>query len=370
MDLKDMLMSRVRSIFGTKRLTTVLEIEQMELLDSELVGNASSEFERNLKVKNAPQISKNYFFAIKEDARQEIWNNLLFFKDTILSSDEMKRIKEAEETGEIGGTAFICTAEMGSDGKIQSTIIATKNSCSRLTTDSDGNKCYQESRMVNGRMQTIINDEKQGSLLINGNFNQAQIDKIRKFSNSNVEKMSNIKEFESESEKAAYIHVLQQRGAAAQVDVNDKEKYSTGGSGRVSKEDGTLSEVNFVFDKNKQNQPPVIISLNRLKGGKLSTERFRLTEDGKYIDENSFRLNENGNPEYTEVSFEQLREYGNKNGFDMGYITKIQRHHAMNKDMIPQGALEIQQMLAQRIQQKNRENEANIINQTPTSFEK
>ena len=349
MGLRDEIKKIIAKFFKTKRLTSVSEIEEIDVNDMVDWKKGISEFDRSLKVDVVPELQGNRFSEIKDDVKKEIMLNVENFKGKVLNSDEIQKIQSDEaRSGESNGQPFICIAEMDADGKIQTTIIVTPNACSKTTIDENGNTIYQESRMVNGRMKTIISDNKDSSLALHGNFTQEEIDRIKKFSDDNGKKINNIKQFKTEEEKDAYLALLSSKTSYEEGnDFSDENKYLLSCSGRSVKENGgkVLKEIYFALDKNNLDENPLVITLNSLKEGKLKRERFRLTEEGKYIDENSFRLNDKGEPEYTEITFEQLKEYAVSQGFNIDYIDQVRNHKKEEKALIPPGAINIHKAL-------------------------
>lgn len=354
MGLRDEIKKIVARFFGTKRLTSVSEIEKVAVNDTEIWDIGVSEFDKRLKVEITQELQGNKFSAIKDEARREILMSVENFKNNILNSEEIEKIKSEEtHTGEANGQSFICIAEMADNGEISSTIIVTANSCSKTTIDENGNTTYQESRMVNGIMKTIVSDDKGRSLTITGNFSQEEIEKIKKFSESNKSKLNDIKQFKTEEEKTAYLSLLLNKTPYVEGnDFLDREKYLSSCWGKRVKEDGVsvLKEMDFVLDKNNINSNPLVVSLNTLKEGKVTRQRFRLTNDGKYIDESSFKLNDKGEPEYTEMTFEDLKEYFGKQGLNMNYIGQVRKHQTDEKPMIPPGAMNIHKAMQAEIE--------------------
>lgn len=356
MGLKEEIKKIMSKFFGTKRLTAVSEIKNIEVNDVAWKMEMS-DFDKSLKVDATPELQEMKFSEIKEEARREILRNVENFKNNILNSEEIKKINEKEyRTGEANGQEFICLVEMGNDGNLKATTVITPNSCSKTVIDAEGNKTYQESRMINGIMKTIINDDNGRSLAINGNFTQEEINKIKKFSENNKNKMNDIKQFKTEEEKLAYIEVLKEKSYYIEGEnFSDKDKYLTSCAGKKFDENGlsVFREVDFVFDRNNMNSNPLLITLNTQKDGKITRQRFRLTKDNKYIDENSFRINDKGEPEYTELTYEEVKLYGVNNKFKMNYIEQIKSHEIEKKPMIPPGAINIHKAIQAEIEKEN-----------------
>lgn len=360
MGLRERVMKSIQKAFGKKKITSTEEISSIDSTESELMKNVISEFDESLKVGTTPTLEGNLFSEIAAEARNNVLMNLHSFKNTVLSSEQVQKLQGKEaRTGQAGNVPFVCVAEMDENGKIKSTIIVTDQACSKLTVDKDGKKTYQESRFVDGEMKTVINDEKNGSLFINGNVKQSDIDKIKNFASKNKEKTNEMRKFDDQEEKKAYLHILKQRGVDTKINPYDKDKYSYASSGRIIRgKEVLLKEADFVFDKTNENAPPVTVSLNTLKAGKVSRQKYRLTADGKYIDENSFKLDENGNPSYIELTLEELKEQAMEAGFDMDYMNRFQKHQAQGKEMIPQGAIDIHEALVEE-KKKQQEREQN-----------
>ena len=125
MGLREKIMQSVQKIFGRKVLTSVSEVEEVEKEGGQLTQTAVSEFEKNIKVENTPTLDGKLFSQITSEARNSVLMNLQAFRNTVLSSDEFKKLQGKDaRPGMADKVPFVCVAEMDDDGKIKTTIIA------------------------------------------------------------------------------------------------------------------------------------------------------------------------------------------------------------------------------------------------------
>ncbi|MBR3614504.1 MAG: hypothetical protein IKL55_04945 [Clostridia bacterium] len=358
MGLREKIMQSVQKIFGRKVLTSVSEVEEVEKEGGQLTQTAVSEFEKNIKVENTPTLDGKLFSQITSEARNSVLMNLQAFRNTVLSSDEFKKLQGKDaRPGMADKVPFVCVAEMDDDGKIKTTIIATNQAVSKIAIDENGNRTYQESRIVDGEMKTIINDDKNGTLHIGGNVSQKDIDNIKKFAYQNKSQINEISKIKglSDEEKAKYFTALEKFGVKTDIDLNDTKKYLFGASGRIIRGKPTvLKEADFVFDKENPDSNPLIISLNTLKDKKTTREKYRLYKDNIYIDESSLKFNKDGNVKFKTITLEELQAKAMEDGFNMLYMDRVKSHKANKKEMIPQGAVDIHNGL---VEEKTKEAE-------------
>lgn len=363
MSLKDKIVGMIKRSFGIKALTSIDEIENIDtygLYSTEnSINSATSDkkysenqFDESLKVDpSAISVAPN-FEKLSAEIKAELLDSFEEFKQTVLENDDIKRIKQSQEEGQMGDTPFICFAELDSNGKLKSTIIVTKNSCIKTTEENDGSISYQETRKDKDGYQTIINDNR-GSMYIKGNnLTQSQINELKDFSYKSEDNITKLPSKFDDETKSIYKQTLESLGVKTDIDVKNKEKYKYLASGKYHRnldtgEFESLDEMCCIFDKESNSEKPEIIAINTKKEGKISSRKFRLTENGKYIDESSFKIVD-GKPEYSLVDYEQIKQYGKQKEIDVNYMDRYNKFNSQNKPLIPEAAVNIHNAMGRK----------------------
>lgn len=374
MDLKDKIIGMIKRSFGTKTLTSIDEIENIDTYGTTATESAinsgvqkteqENAFNNSLKFdSNSIHVAPN-FQKLSNEIRMELLENFEEFKIAVLESDDIKRIKATQEEGKMGETPFMCFAEMDSDGKLKSTIIVSKNSCIRTSEDQDGNLVYQETRMgKDGQLRTVLND-KNGSLYIRGKMSQEELTDIKKFSDRNQDNITKLPKRFDEQTRKEYKNVLDNLGVRTDINLDDEDKFKYLAAGKPKRDnDGRISELNeisFVLDKENLDSNPLIIALNTKKDNKIISKKFRLTESGKYIDESSFKMVD-GKPQYSLLDYEQVLNYGKEKNLDVNYVDRMKKVlKDEQKSLIPEAAVSIHDAMAAKKEKEQRNQDTQL----------
>ncbi|MBR3832113.1 MAG: hypothetical protein IKJ72_00565, partial [Mycoplasmataceae bacterium] len=345
MGLRDWIKKIFSKRFGVKQISAG-EAENTAGVMHETYGQNIFD---ELKVNGVPQIDKMKVEEIDKTAREVLKESAEKFKNTILSNEEIKKLKEeSAKSGKMGDSPFICTVEMDANGEFKTTVIVKENSCAKIKEDKDGNLTYQETRIDGKEMKTIINT-KDSSILITGNVSQNDIDKVQKFSNRNKATITQLKDFGEKNEE--YKKLLESLGIKADIDLADKDSYMFSSTGRIIRDQNRklkkLEEMGIVLDKKHPEKDPLIVSFNTyektiVKEGDKDVEKvvekgrkFYLTKDGKYIEEGSIKFNDKGEPEFKEYTMKDLEELAINKTLDKKFIDKMKKINRDNVDLIP-----------------------------------
>ncbi len=360
MDLKDKIIGMIKRSFGIKALTSIDEIENvdgygMTITESSINSGISlmeqeNDFNSKLKVDSNPISVRPNFQRLSNEIKMELLESFDKFKTTVFENNDIKSIKETEEEGIMGEIPFMCFAEMDLNGNLKSTIIVTKNSCIKNSEDDAGNISYMETRRGEDGIQTVINDN-QGSMYINGSMSKEDIDMIKKFSSRNFDTITKLPKKFDELTREEYKNTLEKLGVKTDVDLQDKGKFNYVSTGKTIRNNGTIAQLNemsCVFDKENLDKNPIIISINSLKDNKIVSRKFRLTENGKYIDESSFKIT-GGNPQYALLDYEQVINYGKEKRLDVNYFERARKFlNNKNNSLIPDAAVSIHEAMGRK----------------------
>lgn len=368
MNLKDKIIGMIKRAFGIKALTSIEEIENidtyaMSSVDSsinsmnEKTEYSENQFDEGLKVNSNSISAVPNFQNLSSEIRTELLNSFNEFKQTVLESEEIQHIKQSQEEGKIGETPFMCFAELDSNGKLKSTIIVTKNSCIKTTEEDDGSISYQETRRGKDGLQVVINDKNSSMYIRGGNrLTQKKINEIRDFSNINRNSATKMPSKFDDVTTNMYKKTLQELGVKQDIDLNDDKRFSyavAGKSNKINENTYRLDEIGAIIDKENNRGIPEIITINSKMDGKISRKKFRLTENGKYLDESSFKVID-GKPQYSLVDYEQIKQMGAKLNLDVNYIDRYKNFTKENKPLIPNDAMNIHKSM--EIKQEKEQN--------------
>lgn len=345
MGLKEKILGFIKQRFGRKLLSSPNQINNTDFIEQEITSYNMDDFNESLKVENVSNLSPSYDFQeLSNEIKAQLHQTYREFRETLEGSEEYIEMKEKEMYGEgySGNMPFICYAEMGSDGKIEATIIVTEKSVSRTGKNSDGSKSYEEYRKdKNGYKAVSVSNGETAYVSSKNPIAKKDMEKIKAFRerikndiNSNTNNMS-------KEELLAYQQVLKAYGVDDfQIDLKDKDKFASPATGCFG-EDGRGSAITCVYNKEQNSSSvPILINIATEKDGKMATRNFRSVGQNKYIDENSFEL-VNGQPSYKIVSLEKINEIAESRGLDVSFFDRLKKHENEEKPMIPKTAEDI-----------------------------
>lgn len=359
MGLKDNFFKMVQNIFGSKNITDVKELDSARTdLDSAInqaensgVKKTSSEFEDSLKPENMQQSAEQEpkgvtYSEISKDIKPKLLASFEEFKSAVLSKQQIEEegyLQEGKE-GEVEGKPFISYVTVSADGKLQSTIIVTENSISKTTQKEDGEYEYQETRKTRNGTKTVVTHGNR-TLQIEGDVSQARIEELKKFVGTSERLLKQQPKSAIEAEKDVYTDALNSLGVDTKLDIDEKEKYAVGASGHFAKNSNKEAIVTWIYSKdNKKNNPESIVFATQ-ENGRLQSKTFRRMENGNYIDMSTFKIKD-GKPEYAEIPFSSVLEYGKKVGLGIE-IKNMKKHRKFvnqnegKEDAVPDVAKEV-----------------------------
>lgn len=368
MGVRDFFKKIFANRFGRKTLTSG---EGPVLAPNDLTFHSSLE---DLKVSGLDEVANLKFEEIEAErtaALKEVSEN---YKNTILSDATLQQIKNDEfKTGKKGETPFICVVEADENGNFKTTVIVTEKSCAKVTEDENGNVTYQETRIDGEKIKTVVNT-KDTSMVITGNVNQEEIDKIKKFNEGNKKNLVTIKKIsEEEQEQAKYVDALKKAGVMTDIDLSKVDEYMSTFAGKVTRDENgkmiKLDEMNLVLDKKDKNKNPLIISFSTSEKDKLTQRRFLLNKDGKYIDESSAEIKD-GKVTYKELDLKEIRTIAKNYKISDQFIDKAQKINRDNVQLVPPVAKKIHEEAKKEFEKAKNEQKQKQNSETKTEENK
>lgn len=266
------------------------------------VDNAEKDAKRGNVITPSYRIQK-----LLPQVRAEIEANYQEFRTTLEGSEEYKKIEtEYKKEGYSGKVPFMCFVEMDSSGKMHSSIIVTKDSVNKTTKQDDGSYLYEEHRKTENGYESVITRGKNSFYISSEEPISAEIIERAEMLTTTTKALAASGRKMNPETLLAYQQTLKSLGIDNKdINFSDEDRYRIIGTGDFNM--SQFDHMAYIIDKESDSKQPIAVSISSERDGNVSSQRFRLTNDGKYIDENSFEIR-NGRPHYNLVTLDQIKQ--------------------------------------------------------------